>query len=285
MRDCGMHQVLRAFVIFTLGFAAAPSAADELPSVLMMDLKATYVDAKTVGLVQNLVSSELAQQKGFELITGADLRKMLALQSERQAMGCNAEDSCLSEIAGAMGARYVIYGEMGKLGSFYLLSLNLFDSQESKSTARASIKGKSIDDAVNQIADLVQKVIDETRDKGGLSVSEKRLKRTSSKKPMVFMRDAAINKNRLKGYAYEHPKLGEGYLTSSKVLAVTYDERGTANVETRNTLYVVGPTGWKQRPAAHPLNKSQPNDDAPKHPFGRQRINGTWSMGEAVKCD
>jgi hypothetical protein len=37
-------------------------------------------------------------------------------------------------------------------------------------------------------------------------------------------------------------------------MSVTYDERATARVETQNTVYIVGPTGWSVRPEDHPFN-------------------------------
>jgi hypothetical protein len=70
----------------------------------------------------------------------------------------------------------------------------------------------------------------------------------------VIIRDAKIIDGDLKGYAYAHPKLGEGPVRSSTILGITYDERATARVETRNTMYVVGPTGWITSPSDHPFN-------------------------------
>lgn len=73
-------------------------------------------------------------------------------------------------------------------------------------------------------------------------------------KTEVVIRDAEIVDGNLKGYAYAHPKLGEGPVRSSSILGITYDERATARVETRNTMYVVGPTGWTSPPEDHPFN-------------------------------
>lgn len=73
----------------------------------------------------------------------------------------------------------------------------------------------------------------------------------------VIVRDAQIVDGRLKGYAYAHPKLGEGPVSTSSILGIFYDERATARVETRNTMYVVGPTGWTTPPADHPFNNPQ----------------------------
>jgi len=73
-------------------------------------------------------------------------------------------------------------------------------------------------------------------------------------KPEVIIRDAIIKDGDLHGFAYDHPKLGEGPVRSSDIIGVNYDERATARVETHNTVYVVGPTGWKVRPDDHPFN-------------------------------
>ena len=79
-------------------------------------------------------------------------------------------------------------------------------------------------------------------------------------KEEVVMNDASIDGNVLSGYAYEHPKLGEGRLNSSSILNITYDERATARVETKNTVFIVGPTGWSERPKDHPFNNSSTSD-------------------------
>ncbi len=75
-------------------------------------------------------------------------------------------------------------------------------------------------------------------------------------KAEVVIRDAEIVDGCLKGYAYAHPKLGEGPVRTSQIMGIQYDERATARVETRNTMYVVGPTGWTNPPADHPFNSS-----------------------------
>lgn len=42
-------------------------------------------------------------------------------------MGCG-DSSCLAEIAGAMGAEFVVFGDVGKLGETFVINLNLFDN-------------------------------------------------------------------------------------------------------------------------------------------------------------
>ena len=94
---------------------------------------------------------------------------------------------------------------------------------------------------------------------------------TIEQKPMVIIRDAYISDGSLHGFAYAHPKLGDAQVRTSNIQNVTFDERATAHVETRNTMYVVGPTGWKDPPANHPfLNKYSVGDQI------QVEWNGSW---------
>tara|TARA_B100000003_G_scaffold132592_1_gene118927 strand:+ start:1503 stop:2801 length:1299 start_codon:yes stop_codon:yes gene_type:complete len=99
-------------------------------------------------------------------------------------------------------------------------------------------------------------------------------------KPEVVIKDAFLEDGVIKGYAYDHPKLGETNLNSSSIVSISFDERATARVETRNTIYVVGPTGWKIKPENHPFN----------NPFSvGQRVkvewNGEWWDASVVKVE
>jgi len=77
---------------------------------------------------------------------------------------------------------------------------------------------------------------------------------TQPTKPDVVIRDAYVEAGLLKGYAYAHPRFGESNIKSSPIQSISYDERATGRVETRDIIYVVGPTGWKVQPEDHPFN-------------------------------
>lgn len=94
-------------------------------------------------------------------------------------------------------------------------------------------------------------------------------------KPEVIIRDAEILDGRLCGHAYAHPKLGEGPIRSSDIVTINYDERATAHIETENTLYVVGPTGWKEIPLDHPFNDAN-NQFYTVQGAGTSKCNGTF---------
>jgi hypothetical protein len=99
-------------------------------------------------------------------------------------------------------------------------------------------------------------------------------------KPEVVIRDAKIKDGNLHGYAYAHPKLGEGPVRSSQILGIQYDVRATARVETRNTIYVVGPTGWTVYPDDHPSNNLNAVGDQVKVEW-----KGSWFDASILEID
>ena len=91
-------------------------------------------------------------------------------------------------------------------------------------------------------------------------------------KKEVIIKDAEISNGILRGFVYGHPKLGDTNVRSSSIQNISYDDRATARIETNNTVYVVGPTGWKVRPDNHPFNR-------PSFTSGQQvkvEWNGGW---------
>ncbi|MBL93453.1 MAG: hypothetical protein CMH56_16755 [Myxococcales bacterium] len=131
-------------LVFAMAFVFHGQAmAKEKPRVLFLDLTAALVKPEEAKILTDMVSAELGQYDEYEAITSTDLRQMAALEAEKQSVGCS-DSSCLAELAGAMGARYVIFGSVGKLGEKFILTLNLFDSVEAKAVSRNVVKAKEL---------------------------------------------------------------------------------------------------------------------------------------------
>jgi hypothetical protein len=153
------NQNLRILLIFGFSVLLAVPAWAERPKMLVMDLKATRVEEDIVSIITDLISTELTTHEEFEIITGADMRQMAELEAERQSIGCMDDSSCLAELAGAMGARLVVYGSVGKLGKNIIISLNLFDSEKAKSAGRENIRATTLDTLPDQIPAAVAKLV------------------------------------------------------------------------------------------------------------------------------
>ena len=135
---------------------AAPS---EKPRLLFLDLTASLVDLEEVNVLTKLFGTKLDGYTGYDVITSTDLRQMAALEAEKQkAFGCS-DSSCLAELAGAMGARFIIFGDVGKLGSKIILTLNLFDSTEAKAVARGSLLVQDLSEIPEKIPNLLDNIL------------------------------------------------------------------------------------------------------------------------------
>ena len=120
------------------------TASAERLKVLVMDLAAEGpVDPGTVKTLTGIVSAELAAYTDLDVMADADVRRMLELEGEKQAVGCG-DTSCLADIAGAMGARLVVFGSVGKLGDTLVLHLNLYDSAKAQSVGRQFLEAKDV---------------------------------------------------------------------------------------------------------------------------------------------
>ena len=147
-----MSTALCALAFSLLGQLSTPTSppdahnhgAEERLKVLVMDLAAEGpVDTGTVKTLTGIVSAELAAYTDLDVMADADVRRMLELEGEKQSVGCG-DTSCLADIAGAMGARLVVFGSVGKLGDTLVLHLNLYDSQQAQSVGRQFLEAKDV---------------------------------------------------------------------------------------------------------------------------------------------
>jgi len=127
--------------------ATAPAPAPTKPgptvtvkidrSMVVLDFVAQAPDdAHRAEVTTTLVSARLQNVRGAKLITTSDVRNMLGVEKQKKLLGCNEDSSCIAEIGGALGARYIVSGSVGKVGSQILLSAAVTDSRTARSVQR-----------------------------------------------------------------------------------------------------------------------------------------------------
>lgn len=146
----------------SLDARAAPvdEASTETPAktkILVLDLEGSGIDEDQAELVNGTIAQTLSPFGGLEVFTTNDIRRVTDLEAQKQAMGCDA-DSCLAEIAGAMGAQYVIFGRLGVLGDRVLVQLNLFDAVKAEPVARQEVRGKDLGEVVDRMGPAVKEL-------------------------------------------------------------------------------------------------------------------------------
>lgn len=120
----------------------APTMARLL--VLALDLEAVNVEPDTARAIDRLLVASLGDLPGLQVTSQADLRKLADLDAAKQAVDCAAA-SCLAEMAGALGARAVVFGSVTGLGSTTSIAISLYDSKNGV-IQRSTIEAKSLDD-------------------------------------------------------------------------------------------------------------------------------------------
>jgi hypothetical protein len=116
--------------------AAAP---DEKPRLFVSSVSAVGVDAQDASFFTDAIADTLAKRGLFEVITTKDLESILGAERQRQLLGICEKDptACSQGAADAVTARFVLSGQLSRLGSAYQLTLQMVDTQKGQPVARA----------------------------------------------------------------------------------------------------------------------------------------------------
>jgi TolB-like protein len=148
----GSRLALAAAILLS-AFPAAGAPADQRPKVAVMDFQPSGASASLAGAATGAVSSELDRLQVFKVVTSEAIRGMLALERQKQMLGCPADSSaCLAEIGGALGVDYLVSGRVIGLGGgtgaamTYTLELTL------SNVKKASRDGSALEKAGSEAA-------------------------------------------------------------------------------------------------------------------------------------
>jgi TolB-like protein len=121
-------------------FAAdTPKPDADKPRLAVLDLDvAGGVDASIGRALSEAIAAEVSSKDYFRVMTSKDIQTLLGQERQRQLLGCSEEGgTCLAELAGALGARFVLSGQVAKLGSAYQLTLQTIDSKKVQPIGRS----------------------------------------------------------------------------------------------------------------------------------------------------
>ncbi len=128
--------------------------------MLLLDLTTAGVPPEQVKVLDGSVAAALDDQ-GVDAVTRADLRTMASVAADLSTAGCNSDsDSCLAELAAALGADLVVSGQVGRLDTTYVLQLSLFDANAGRAMAREELRGQALTLLADRIPDAVARLID-----------------------------------------------------------------------------------------------------------------------------
>jgi TolB-like protein len=125
--------------------AEKPSKAD-LPKLIVLPLQvAGGVETGIGSALTEAVTTEVSARGFFQVLSSKDVETLLSVERQRELLGCSEDSSnCVTELAGALGARFVLSGSVARLGEAYQLNLQTLDSQKAQPLGRSTLIGKDL---------------------------------------------------------------------------------------------------------------------------------------------
>jgi TolB-like protein len=147
-----MSRLLKLTLLLLLLPATAQASSAGRERVVVMDIKSIQgVSEGTATILTDILVAEVSGLGVFEVVGSREISALVGLERQRQLLGCN-DSGCLAEIGGALGAEYLLSGQVGKIGSRYHLSLTLSSTSQARAVARESRFCDPNDDALVAVA-------------------------------------------------------------------------------------------------------------------------------------
>ncbi len=194
--DPGPCDTVSAVLGVALALAASavvPAASPAAPRVLVLDLqRGNGVNADETKTVGELVIAAVSSRASLTVISHDDIRQLAALAADKVETGCD-DNACLSELAGALAADYVVSGRISRLGDIVVMQLSLFDGNKNAAAGRATRKVGS----VGALADEVDPAVDGLLRAAGLAddsppAHRERAATSSGPRPMALAGDVVL---------------------------------------------------------------------------------------------
>lgn len=100
--------------------------------VAVYDFELQGIDANVGTVVTDSMLAEVRKLQGASAIGMDEIKDMLSHEANRQILGCESDNSCLAEIAGALGVDELLTGRLTKAGDSHTFLLRRIDQRRAK---------------------------------------------------------------------------------------------------------------------------------------------------------
>ncbi len=135
-----------------LAATPAPGTTTEKPKLAVTELQAAGgLDPSVASALTESITAEISARGLFDVLSSRDIQALMGHERQRQLMGCADESNCLAELAGAMGARFVMNGVLAKIGAAYQLTLQTLDANRAQPIGRSVRIANTLEELSGQI--------------------------------------------------------------------------------------------------------------------------------------
>ena len=131
--------------------------ARETIKIAVWDLVARETKAAYAQELTSILVSEITRLNRYEVYSQDNVRTLAGWTEERMKLGCT-NTQCLTAL-GQMDVAKLVSGSVGKIGGTYTISLNLFDTQNTKAQNAVSEFCRSEDELIAMIQKAVHRLL------------------------------------------------------------------------------------------------------------------------------
>jgi hypothetical protein len=128
-------------LVLLAGLMSPPAAAagEEIAVAVMEFSSKGGIEPQKMEALSDMLANEIRRQGNYRVVGKSDIQAALQLEEQKQLLGCT-DESCIAEIGGALGVRWVVVGNVSLFGETYLLNLKMMDVGTIKVVAGLSKK-------------------------------------------------------------------------------------------------------------------------------------------------
>jgi TolB-like protein len=131
-----------------LAAVVCASPADAPPRLLVNPLAPQQVPEAEAAAFTDAVVSTLSSRGLFDVVSARDVQTMLGVERQRALVGACQDDGAgcgKDELQSAMSVRFLLTGQLAKVGNAFQLTLQLLDLTSSRAASRSSRLANSLD--------------------------------------------------------------------------------------------------------------------------------------------
>ena len=145
--------------------------------VAVYDLELNNIPPGLGSATTEALLQEIRKLEGVSAIGMDEVRELLDFEAQRQAMGCDADDACLAEIAGALGVDEILTGALTEQADGRMIVLKRIDQRRAqvRETFDKRLEVGNGEEFLLSVGDAVQALFAERQNRPGTTrgVSEK----------------------------------------------------------------------------------------------------------------
>ncbi len=144
--------IVREMTWLTLAFLAATPPPVKLAAP---GLAGVELSAELTTFYGNHLAQQLALNESLAIITASDVASLLGVERQKQLLGCG-DESCVAELANALGVDGLITGSLGRFGDFIQVNLKVIAAADGRTLALYSGSASGESQALDTIKDAAR---------------------------------------------------------------------------------------------------------------------------------